>query len=63
MRQFNHINAKSIEEASTALKKEGSVAMAGGGDLLGTMKDDIYKTYPKLVVNIKTIPGLDEIKV
>lgn len=63
MRQFNHINAKSIEEASAALKKEGSVAMAGGGDLLGTMKDDIYNTYPKLVVNLKTIPGLDEIKV
>ena len=59
MRPFNHLNAASLEEASEALKQPGSLAMAGGGDLLGALKDDIFETYPKLVVNLKTIPGLD----
>ena len=61
MRPFNHMNAASLEEASAALKQPGSLAMAGGGDLLGALKDDIFEEYPKLVVNLKTIPGLDRI--
>ena len=63
MRAFNHMNAASLEEASAALKQPGSLAMAGGGDLLGALKDDIFETYPRLVVNLKTIPGLDGIEV
>ena len=62
MRAFNHLNATSLSEASQALKKEGAIAMAGGGDLLGALKDDIYRSYPKTVVNIKTITGLDRIE-
>ncbi|MBO4330724.1 MAG: FAD-dependent oxidoreductase [Oscillospiraceae bacterium] len=62
MRAFNHINARSIEEASAELKKPGVSAMAGGGDLLGALKDDIYESYPETVVNLKTIPGLDKIE-
>ena len=63
MRAFNHLNASSLEEASAALKQPGAVAMAGGGDLLGALKDDIFEEYPRLVVNLKTIPGLDRIEV
>ena len=63
MRPFNHLNAASLEEASAALKQPGSLAMAGGGDLLGALKDDIFEEYPKLVVNLKTIPGLDKAEV
>ena len=59
MRQFNHINAATLGEASGALKQEGAVAIAGGGDLLGALKDDIFPDYPKTVVNLKSIPGLD----
>lgn len=62
MRPFNHLNARSLAEASEALRLPGAVAMAGGGDLLGALKDDIAETYPKLVVNLKTIPGLDGIR-
>ncbi len=61
MRPFNHLNAASLEEASAALRQPGAVAMAGGGDLLGALKDDIAREYPRLVVNLKTIPGLDGI--
>ena len=63
MRAFNHLNAASLEEASAALKQPGSLAMAGGGDLLGALKDDIFEEYPKLVVNLKTIPGLDKAEI
>ena len=62
MRPFNHINAATLSEASVALKNGGSVAIAGGGDLLGALKDNIYPEYPGVVVNIKSIPDLDYIK-
>ena len=63
MRPFNHLNARSLDEAAEALRQPGAVAMAGGGDLLGALKDDIARDYPRLVVNLKTIPGLDGITV
>ena len=63
MRPFNHLNASSLEEACAALKQQRAVAMAGGGDLLGALKDDIFEEYPRLVVNLKTIPGLDRIEI
>ncbi|MBR4703895.1 MAG: FAD binding domain-containing protein [Oscillospiraceae bacterium] len=63
MRPFNHLNPATLEEAAEALRQPGSVAMAGGGDLLGALKDDIAREYPKLVVNLKSIPGLDRTEV
>jgi xanthine dehydrogenase YagS FAD-binding subunit len=62
MRPFNHINATSLSEASEALLKSGAVAMAGGGDLMGALKDNIFPVYPKTVVNIKSIPDLAYMK-
>lgn len=61
MRPFNHINATSLSEASAALKNGNTVALAGGGDLLNAMKDNIFPTYPKTVVNLKSIADLDYI--
>lgn len=63
MRPFNHINAATLQEASDALKQGGAVAIAGGGDLLNALKDDIFPDYPRTVVNLKSIPGLDTITV
>ncbi len=62
MRKFTHINAKTIDEAVSALSGANTRVIAGGTDLLGTMKDEILPDYPETVVNIKTIPGLDYIK-
>ncbi len=61
MKNFAHINARSLDEAVTALQRYGGRAaiIAGGTDLLGKMKDEILPTYPEALVNIKTIPGLD----
>jgi xanthine dehydrogenase YagS FAD-binding subunit len=64
MKSFAHINARSLDEAVSALQRYGKRAaiIAGGTDLLGKMKDDILPTYPEALVNIKTIPGLDLIE-
>jgi xanthine dehydrogenase YagS FAD-binding subunit len=68
MKAFNHTNAKTLAEAKTALAERSSAAggkatiLAGGTDLIGTLKDNILPTYPTTLINIKTIPGLDYIK-
>lgn len=64
MRRFKHINAGSVEEATSILKDYRGKArvIAGGTDLLGQMKDDILPEYPEVIVNIKTISGLDYIR-
>jgi NADPH-dependent glutamate synthase beta subunit-like oxidoreductase/CO/xanthine dehydrogenase FAD-binding subunit len=64
MKRFKHINTDSVEEAVAILKDFGEKArvIAGGTDLLGQMKDDILPEYPKVIVNIKTISGLDYIR-
>ena len=64
MRKFTHINARTIDEAVSALKRYGERAslIAGGTDLLGKMKDEILPKYPEALINIKTIPGLDFLK-
>ncbi len=64
MKTFDHINAKTIDEAITLLKDYNGRAklIAGGTDLLGTFKDRILPDYPEAVINMKTIPGLDYIK-
>lgn len=64
MKSFNHVNAKSVKEAAKQLKagKGRAVVIAGGTDLLGSLKDNILPDYPETVINLKTIAGLDYIK-
>ncbi len=62
MKSFNHINARSLDDAVAVLKKGKANLNAGGTDLLGTLKDNILPDYPSTVVNIKSVPGLDYIK-
>lgn len=63
MRSFIHINVRTIEEAHLLLGKHRGKAVvnAGGTDLLGVLKDEILPGYPKVVINIKNIPGLASI--
>jgi NADPH-dependent glutamate synthase beta subunit-like oxidoreductase/CO/xanthine dehydrogenase FAD-binding subunit len=64
MKKFAHINVTTLEEATKLLSRYNGRAqvIAGGTDLLGQMKDEILPEYPEVIVNIKTIPGLDYIK-
>jgi NADPH-dependent glutamate synthase beta subunit-like oxidoreductase len=63
MKPFNHVNAKTVTEAVELLKNNQGRAklIAGGTDLLSTLKDKILPDYPETVINIKTIPNLDHI--
>jgi xanthine dehydrogenase YagS FAD-binding subunit len=61
MRNFAHVNATSLDQATEMLRRYGKRAaiVAGGTDLLGKMKDEILHAYPEALINIKSIPGLD----
>jgi len=63
MKSFNHINAGTVTEAVELLKSNRgrTKLIAGGTDLLSTLKDKILPAYPETVINIKTIPNLDHI--
>lgn len=62
MEKFAYVNAENVEQASSLLSGEWGETMviAGGTDLLGELKE--YIETPAKVVNLKSIPGLDEIK-
>ncbi len=68
MKAFEWMNATSVPEAINALKSapppddvdDAARPIAGGQDLLTTMKD--YITRPTRVVNLKGIRGLDKIE-
>jgi xanthine dehydrogenase YagS FAD-binding subunit len=63
MKAFDHINAKTLAEAKTALAGGKATIIAGGTDLIGTLKDNVLPTHPSELVNIKTVaPSLDYIK-
>jgi len=63
MIKFTHIDAKSVDEAALALAQGKSMLLAGGTDVLGTLKEEILPDYPETIVNLKTItPSLDYIK-
>jgi xanthine dehydrogenase YagS FAD-binding subunit len=58
---LEHFNAKTIDEAISLLdnRAEGAKVIAGGTDLIRLMKNEVIA--PKVLVNIKTIPGLANI--
>jgi xanthine dehydrogenase YagS FAD-binding subunit len=58
MNRFEWINATSIDQALAAVTPQ-SAFKAGGVDLLDLMKDGI--ATPQRLVNIRDIPGLDQI--
>jgi xanthine dehydrogenase YagS FAD-binding subunit len=61
-RKFAHVNAKTIEEAASILRGGNAAVISGGTDLLGGMRFEILPDYPEVLVNLKTIPGLDYIR-
>jgi len=62
---FEHVDVKSIEEALRFLEsREGAEIIAGGTDLLGSMKDRITGpelTLPSLLINIKGISEMNRV--
>lgn len=64
MKDFKHVNATSLDQALSLLKKFNGKAKlnAGGTDLMGVLKSDILPEYPEAIINIKGIPDLDNIR-
>jgi xanthine dehydrogenase YagS FAD-binding subunit len=64
MKTFKHIDVKTVNKACDLLKayRGNAKLIAGGTDLLGILKDRIIPDYPEVIINIKTIPGLNYIR-
>ena len=65
VKTFTRVNAKTVEEAVSALRTANAWALAGGTDVVGTMRFEVLPDamYPQTLVNLKTItPSLDYIK-
>jgi NADPH-dependent glutamate synthase beta subunit-like oxidoreductase/CO/xanthine dehydrogenase FAD-binding subunit len=60
MRDFEHLDATSLDEAVSVLSEYAGDAsvIAGGTDLLGTLKEATNPVYPRALLNIKGIPDL-----
>lgn len=58
MKHFKHMQASSAKEAASTAASSNAMLIAGGTDLLGTLKDEILPTYPDMVVDLKTIEGM-----
>lgn len=64
MRNFRYVAPTSVADAAEWLAAPGgrAVAMAGGTDLLGVLKDRVHAVYPEVVVGLKAITGLDYVR-
>jgi NADPH-dependent glutamate synthase beta subunit-like oxidoreductase/CO/xanthine dehydrogenase FAD-binding subunit len=64
LRKFRHVNAHTVDEAVSILSGYGEKAwvLAGGTDLIGTMRFEVMHNYPEVLINLKTIPGLDYVR-
>ncbi len=64
MKSFSHINARTVGEAIRFLRKYRGRAklIAGGTDLLCALKDRIFVDYPEVIINLKTVKGLEKIE-
>ena len=59
MKPFEYASALSAESAQQMVADQGQY-LAGGNDLLSRLKD--YLTDAKILVNVKSLPGLDKIE-
>jgi xanthine dehydrogenase YagS FAD-binding subunit len=62
--ELEHYDASSLAEASSLLwmNPGKSMVIAGGTDIIGALREEIFLTAPKILINLKTIPGLDFIQ-
>lgn len=60
MKAFAYHQPKTLADAVRLLSQRGAMAIAGGQDILGAMKDGLFE--PDNLVNLKSLPGLAEIR-
>ena len=62
LKKFAHVDARTIEEAASLLRAGNAALLSGGTDLLGALRFEVLPKYPEVVVNLKTIRGMDAIR-
>lgn len=64
MVRFKHFDSSTVDEAVSLLSRfEGRAkVIAGGTDIIGLYKDNVLPKPYEALINIKNIPGLDEMK-
>jgi xanthine dehydrogenase YagS FAD-binding subunit len=62
LKKFAHVDAKTVDEAAAMLRTGKASLISGGTDLLGTLRFEVLPNYPEVLVNLKTVPGLDYVK-
>ena len=64
MKEFKHLKAATVAEASSMLAQyKGKAALISGGtDIVTVIKSDIFPDFPQAVIDVKGIAGLDSIK-
>jgi len=62
MYKITHVDATSVDDAVAKLADGSAAAIAGGTDLITTLKGMCTPTPPAKIVNLKTISGLKYIK-
>jgi len=64
LRPLKHLNTTSLDQTVSIVAeyREQAALIAGGTDLLGVLKDNVHPTDAELLVNIKTIAGLDYVR-
>ncbi|MDW8322140.1 MAG: xanthine dehydrogenase family protein subunit M [Armatimonadota bacterium] len=60
MRAFVYHQPKTLADAVRLLSQRGGMAIAGGQDILGAMKDGLFE--PEHLVNLKSLPELGQIE-
>lgn len=65
IRKLEHKTATTLKQAMALATKPGlrTAVVAGGTDLLGVLKDNIHASYPDVLVDVKPIQGLADVKV
>jgi len=63
MREFNYIKPTTVNEVSALLDqyRDKAKVLAGGTDLIGTMKNEIKPDYPELIISLNGIKNLSYI--
>lgn len=62
LKSFERVAAGSLENAVACVDPENAAFVAGGTDLLGVLKERIHSDYPRTIVSLKKVAGLDFIK-
>ena len=59
MKAFSNVNARDLKDAVAKLRQPNAVAVGGGSDLLGMVKEHLIQ--PDILVHLRSVRGNDEV--